>query len=124
MAKKKKVSKSPSEEPLSFEESLERLDEIVHDLEEGQLGLDNSLGRYEEGVGYLKACHKALQSAERKIELLSGVDAAGNPITEDFEEEKQSLQEKAATRSRRRSRPKNSSSGGKDKGVDEPRGLF
>jgi len=58
----------------------------VRDLEEGRLGLAESLARYEEGVKLLKQCHGLLERAERRIELLTGVDEAGNPVTEPFDD--------------------------------------
>lgn len=90
-------------ENLSFEEALERLEEVVHDLEEGQLGLSQSLQRYEEGVRYLKHCHDALEKAERKIMLLAGGEGEEAEL-EPFDEEQLSLEEKQQSRSRRRSR--------------------
>jgi exodeoxyribonuclease VII small subunit len=65
---------------LSFEQALQRLQAIVQELEQGELGLDRALERYEEGVKLLRQCHDTLQKAERKIELLSGVDAEGRPV--------------------------------------------
>ncbi len=73
-------------EPLSFEQSLARLDEIVHLLEEGEVGLDDALARYEEGVGLLRQAFEALRRAERRIEILSGVDADGNPVTQPLDD--------------------------------------
>ena len=84
MAKKKPAS-SPAERPR-FEEALERLEAIVHRLEEGELGLDEALKQYEEGVGLLRRSYELLKQAERRIELLSGVDAEGNPIAEPFDD--------------------------------------
>jgi exodeoxyribonuclease VII small subunit len=78
-------SKPLPAESLSFEEALASLEQIVHDLEEGKLGLAESLSRYEQGVNLLKQCHQLLERAERRIELLTGVDAAGNPVTEVFD---------------------------------------
>src|SRR5919205_936793 len=101
MSKKKP---SPREECAgSFEESLEELEKIVAELESGKLGLSEALARYEEGVKHLKSCQQLLEMAERKIELLSGVDADGNPITEQFEEtETESLEAKGVGRAGRR----------------------
>jgi exodeoxyribonuclease VII small subunit len=90
---------------LTFEQLLEKLQGIVEQLEEGQLGLSDALVRYEEGVECLKQCYQALQKAERKIELLAGVDAEGNPVTEPFGEQAMSLDEKRESRSRRRTLP-------------------
>ncbi len=82
---KKKPKQEPSERP-SFEDALKRLEEIVHLLEDGEIGLDESLQRYEEGVELLRQAYDLLGRAERRIELLSGVDAEGNPITQPFDD--------------------------------------
>ena len=71
---------------LSFEDALKRLEEIVHSFEDGKLGLAEALERYEEGVKLLRQSYDLLQRAERKIELLSGLDAEGNPITQPFDD--------------------------------------
>ena len=87
-----------------FEQALAELETIMHALEEGKLGLAEGLARYERGIALLKQCYELLENAERKIELLCGVDAEGNPITQPFEAGgEQSLEEKAQGRSRRRS---------------------
>ncbi|HTN76589.1 MAG TPA: exodeoxyribonuclease VII small subunit [Pirellulaceae bacterium] len=78
-------------EEVTFEQTLEQLALVVRKLEEGQLGLSDSLAAYEAGIGHVKYCYQALEAAERKIELLSGVDANGNPITKPFDDEIQSL---------------------------------
>jgi exodeoxyribonuclease VII small subunit len=74
----------PSDE-LTFEQALAQLEEIVRDLEDGQTGLEESLARYEQGVGLLKRCYGQLRQAEQRILLLTGADADGNPVTEPFE---------------------------------------
>ena len=103
LTKQKKASKSGSAKDASFEESLAKLEEIVRQLEEGQLGLSDSLVRYEEGMRLLNQCQQMLAAAERKIEVLRGFDAAGNPITHPLADEEMTLEEKADTRSQRRS---------------------
>lgn len=70
----------------TFESALSRIEAIVHDLEEGQTGLAESLARYEEAVRLLKQCYGLLENAERKIELLVGFDAAGSVVTEPFDD--------------------------------------
>ena len=126
MSKKKS---SPREEcASSFEDSLKELEKIVAELESGKLGLSDALARYEEGVKHLKGCQQLLEMAERKIELLSGVDADGNPITERFEEtDSDSLEGKAAGRSIRRTSVAKSTSVKitmRDDDVDEVPRLF
>ena len=56
---------------MSFEEALEALEAVVHDLEEGELGLEASIGRYEEGIGIVKRCLQILREAEGKVEILT-----------------------------------------------------
>ena len=52
---------------MSFEESLNRLQEISDLLEGGDVGLDNSIKLYEEGIGLAKICYTALKDAELKV---------------------------------------------------------
>ena len=99
MAKKKTKTDDPT-----FEQSLAELETIVGELERGELGLADALSRYEAGVKHLKACYGLLQRAERRIELISGVDSDGNPVTEPFDAEADDdLTDQSATRSRKRS---------------------
>jgi exodeoxyribonuclease VII small subunit len=84
-----------------FEESLGRLQQIVEQLEDGQLPLAESLSAYEEGVKHLKACFDALSDAERKIEILAGFDAEGNPVTRPFDDSATAGEASVARRSRR-----------------------
>ena len=87
MAEKKKRPEPDDAGPLSFEAAMEQLETIVQELEQGELPLSRSLARYEQGVKCLKHCYRLLEEAERKIELLSGVDADGNPITKPLSDE-------------------------------------
>ncbi len=115
---KKKVVKSKADE-RSFEQSLGELEQVVADLEGGELGLDEALDAYEKGVRRLKQCQSRLASAERRIELLSGVDAEGNPVTRPLDEPAEDSPEgTAASRSRKRTSQK------ADGGVDERGRLF
>jgi exodeoxyribonuclease VII small subunit len=100
---------SESEKPAgerapTFEEALAHLETIVHALEEGRLGLDESLAHYEDGVKLLRRCHGLLERAERRIELLGSIDAQGRGQTEAVDDRALSLDEKAQTRGRRRSK--------------------
>lgn len=54
----------------SFEENLEELEKIVIDLEKGELNLDESVKRFEEGISISKECNKMLEDAEKKITIL------------------------------------------------------
>jgi exodeoxyribonuclease VII small subunit len=84
MTERPSETTSPAEP--DFEKALQRLEEIVGLLEEGEIGLSEALARYEEGVKLLRQCHDLLERAERRIELLSGVDAEGNPVTRPLED--------------------------------------
>ena len=54
----------------TFEEDLEALDAVVDDLEGGELGLDASLQRFEEGVALARKLRKRLDEAEGRVEEL------------------------------------------------------
>lgn len=124
---KKKPTDADSDAP-SFEDSLGELEAIVGELESGKLGLSDALARYEEGVKHLKSCHQLLERVERKIEILSGMDAEGNPITQSFDEQEHaSLEEKAAARGRRRTSDTTAATGKRkptDVDIDDPHRLF
>jgi len=60
----------PAGEDMSYEDSLERLEQIVQRLESGQLPLDESLGLFEEGTRLTKVCQRRLTEAELRIERL------------------------------------------------------
>lgn len=83
MAKKKRAKDAE----VSFEQALERLEQIVRRLEEQQCGLDESLNLYEQGIKLLQQCRAKLAEAEQKIRLLTGVTESGEPVTEPFEAE-------------------------------------
>jgi len=53
-----------------FEDALKKLEEIVDALEGGNLPLDESLEKYEEGIRLAKVCAKKLEAAKKKVELL------------------------------------------------------
>lgn len=53
-----------------FEESLQRLEKVVAELEKGDIPLEKSLGLFEEGMRLSHACRKELEEAEGKVEIL------------------------------------------------------
>ena len=60
------------EKPLTFEEKLERLKEIVETLESPDtLELDASLTLFEEGVGLVRSCRELLEAAEVRVQNVS-----------------------------------------------------
>jgi exodeoxyribonuclease VII small subunit len=60
-----------AKEKKSFEQSLEELESLVSNLEQGDLGLDESINKFEEGVKLYKFCKDQLGKAEKKITKLS-----------------------------------------------------
>lgn len=54
-----------------FEASLKKLEQIVRELESGDVGLNESLNRFEEGIILYKQCRETLETAEKKIKILS-----------------------------------------------------
>jgi exodeoxyribonuclease VII small subunit len=75
----------PTQDRLSFEDAMAELEQVVHDLEDGQIGLEDSLARYEHGVGLIKACYAQLRDAEQRILLVTGTDDEGKPILQPFQ---------------------------------------
>jgi exodeoxyribonuclease VII small subunit len=70
---------------LTFESALAELEKIVRELEDGQIGLEESLAHYEKGVTLLRKCYGQLQRAEQRIMLMKGIDGDNRPVTEPFE---------------------------------------
>ena len=69
---------------MDFEKKLKRLEDIVEQMEDGEVALDKSLSLFEEGVKLSKECHVQLNEAEQKVRILMGVDENGQPVTKDF----------------------------------------
>ena len=69
----------------TFETALAEVEQILRALEDGTTTLEESLARYERGVGLLKICYGHLRTAETRITQLAGVDSEGKPITKPFE---------------------------------------
>ena len=68
----------------SFEASLEALERIVQQLENGDLPLEKSLELFEQGIKLSRECQERLSQAERRIEILLR-DNQGRPIVGPFE---------------------------------------
>ncbi|MDH4162698.1 MAG: exodeoxyribonuclease VII small subunit [Nitrospirota bacterium] len=72
-----------------FETALARLEEIVTDLEKGDLSLEQSLKLFEEGVKLARLCNTRLEEAEGKVEILIK-DRSGNVTPRTFDDEEES----------------------------------
>ena len=68
-----------------FEASLEKLEKLVEQMEEGDLTLEESLKTFEEGIRLTRECQQALAAAEQKVKLL--IEENGQITAADFEEE-------------------------------------
>jgi exodeoxyribonuclease VII small subunit len=55
----------------NFEKSLKELEQIVRELESGEINLDQSLKKFEQGIDLYKKCRSTLEIAEKKIKILS-----------------------------------------------------
>ncbi len=66
----------------SFEDNMETLEKIVTELEKGDLNLDESITKFEDGIKISKECNKILDEAEKKITILLEKD--GEIKEEDF----------------------------------------
>jgi len=64
-------AKKEGDEP-DFDQRLGRLEAIVNELEEGGLGLESAIERYQEGIEHLKLCHARLEQYKKRVEELTG----------------------------------------------------
>ena len=69
----------------NFEESMKMLEEIVTELENGKLNLDESVGKFEEGMKIAQKCNMILEEAEKKITILLEKDGELKEETFDAE---------------------------------------
>ena len=109
---KRKVDDTPR-----FEDALTELEVIARELEDGTVGLEESLARFEQGVRLLRHCYGVLDSAEKRIAILTGVDAEGNPVLEPFDASATAEQGTAGRRKARASRPETDDEPAADRGL-------
>ena len=68
----------------SFEDKMQQLEQVVSELEKGDMNLDESLVKVEDGMKLAKECNKILEDAEKKVTIL--LEKNGEIEEEDFEE--------------------------------------
>lgn len=68
----------------NFEENLKELEEILQQLEHGDLPLETALAKFEAGMRLIRICNQQLDAVDRKVEILLR-DEAGNVITKPFQ---------------------------------------
>lgn len=64
------AKKSEKTDPVPFEDAMARLEEIVSNLEGGELGLETSLASFEEGMKLAKVCEDRLSEASGRVEKI------------------------------------------------------
>ena len=69
---------------INFETAMDRLEEIVDQMESGKMMLEELIVRYEEGMKLVKVCQERLASAEQRIEIITR-NHAGKPVVKEFE---------------------------------------
>jgi len=60
----------PKAKKIDFEASLGQLEQLVEQMEDGELSLEDSLKAFEQGVKLTRECQQALKEAEQKVQLL------------------------------------------------------
>ena len=90
MSTRKKETPSGTDAPngaAPFEASLERLTNIVDRLENGDLGLEESLALFEEGIRLARHAQERLDAAEKRVEELIAADQDGEPVSRELDPE-------------------------------------
>ena len=72
------------EKNLKFEDAMRRLDAIVQAMEAGEIGIEESIARYEEAMKLAALCRRILDEAEQRIQKIQ-LDATGRPQAVPFE---------------------------------------
>lgn len=80
------MAKKTQTPPKTFEDALGELEQILSDIEDGEVGLEESLLKYERGNFLIGHCRGVLNRAEKQIELLSKApdgELEAHPSTDD-----------------------------------------
>ena len=83
------MAKKNQTPPKTFEEALAELEQILTEIEGGEVGLEESLLKYERGNFLIQHCRGVLNTAEKQIEMLSkgtGTEASRDQATEEVAE--------------------------------------
>lgn len=75
---------SPPPDSLTFEAAMTRLEQLVRDLENGNLSLDQSIQSFEEGMRLVRQCAGELRRAEERVKRLT--EEAGRILVDDLDE--------------------------------------
>ena len=72
-----------NKKPLNLEKALADLEDLVDELEAGDLPLEKAMKKFEDGIKLTRSCQVALKEAEQKVEIL--LKSAGGDELEEFE---------------------------------------
>ena len=75
-----------NEKSHTFEQNMQRLEQIVKSMEHGDVALEESLKLFQEGTALVASCGKLLDQAELQVKKIV-TDAEGKPVEEDFADE-------------------------------------
>ena len=78
----KKIIKK-NKKSFQFESSLQELEELVSQMEKGEMSLEDSLKHFERGIALTRSCQQALKTAEQKVEIL--IKKSGSTELEPFD---------------------------------------
>jgi exodeoxyribonuclease VII small subunit len=70
---------------VNFEKALDQLEELVEDMEHGELSLEESMKAFEKGIKLTRDCQAALAQAEQKVQIL--LEKNGELVVEAFSED-------------------------------------
>lgn len=73
---------SDAAQEFEFETALEQLEQLVNQMESGQLTLEQSLQAFEQGVALTRRCQQTLSQAEQRVKLL--VEQNGSSVEQPF----------------------------------------
>ena len=76
---------SPDKEP-SFEQAIDTLEDLIEQIESGEVGLEKAIAQYEQGQALIKRCRGILDKAERRIAELTQ-DEDGEPKIAEADEQ-------------------------------------
>lgn len=71
-----------AQKKVKFEEAMARLEKIVESIEQGKVGLEESIQQFEEGMGLIRQCRTVLNDAELKIQKLQAAGADGVEVSD------------------------------------------
>ena len=75
-----------NQENKTFEQSMQRLEQIVRAMERGEVALEESLKLFQEGTALVRSCSKLLDDAQLQVQKVMTA-ADGSPVMEEFKDE-------------------------------------